>query len=85
MEIDPEIKHRSNETEPSFHSSAKKVKWTSDANRDTARKTGVVPVIPWKSNRRDNPRHFAKVLCRGRARIEQMMGKLKRLKRVSLR
>lgn len=42
MEIAPEIRHRSNETEPSCHSSAKKVKWTSDANRDTARKTGAV-------------------------------------------
>ncbi|WP_425607357.1 transposase [Roseibium sediminicola] len=31
------------------------------------------------------PRHFAKALYRGRARIEQMMGKLKRFKRVDLR
>jgi transposase InsO family protein len=49
------------------------------------RKAGAVPVIPYKSNRRDIPRHFAKALCRGRARIEQMIGKLKRFKRVALR
>lgn len=46
---------------------------------------GAVPVIPYKSNRRNIPKHFAKALYRGRARIEQMMGRLKRFKRVALR
>ncbi|WP_298967003.1 transposase [uncultured Roseibium sp.] len=59
--------------------------YDSNANREAARKAGAVPVIPYKSNRRDIPRHFAKALYRGRARIEQMMGKLKRFKRVALR
>lgn len=46
---------------------------------------GAIPVIPYSSNRRNIPKHFAVALYRGRARIEQMMGKLKRFKRVALR
>jgi len=41
-------------------------------------------VIPYRLNRRNIPKHFAVALYRGRARIEQMMGKLKRFKRVEL-
>ncbi len=59
--------------------------YDSDANRDMARKLGAVPVIPYRSNRKHIPQRFAKALYRGRARIEQMMGKLKRFKRVALR
>jgi len=44
-----------------------------------------MPVIPYRSNRRNITKHFAVALYRGRARIEQMMGKLKRFKRVALR
>jgi len=44
-----------------------------------------LPVIPYRSNRKHVPERFAKALYRGRARIEQKMGKLKRFKRVALR
>ena len=59
--------------------------YDSDANRAMARKRGAVPVIPYRSNRKVVPARFARALYRGRARIEQMMGKLKRFKRVALR
>jgi len=59
--------------------------YDSDANRALARERGAVPVIPHRSNRKAIPARFAKALYRGRARIEQMMGKLKRFKRVALR
>lgn len=59
--------------------------YDSDANRAMARERGAVPVIPHRSNRKAIPARFAKALYRGRARIEQMMGKLKRFKRVALR
>ena len=59
--------------------------YDSDANRAMARKRGAVPIIPHRSNRKTIPARFANALYRGRARIEQMMGKLKRFKRVALR
>ncbi|OYR23293.1 transposase DDE domain protein [Brucella thiophenivorans] len=40
---------------------------------------GAIPVILYRSNRRNIPEYFAVALYRGRARIEQMMGKLKRV------
>lgn len=55
------------------------------ANRAAARAHGIAPVIPTKSNARDRPTFFPKALYRGRARIEQCVGKLKRFKRVALR
>jgi transposase len=59
--------------------------YDSDANRALARQRGAVPVIPHRSNRKVIPAHFAKALYRGRARIEQAVGKLKRFKRIALR
>ncbi|MEO1495273.1 MAG: transposase [Pseudomonadota bacterium] len=59
--------------------------YDSDANRAMARERGAVAVIPHRSNRRAIPARFARALYQGRARIEQMMGKLKRFKRVALR
>jgi transposase len=50
-----------------------------------AKQIGALTVIPFRSNRKHIPERFAKALYRGRARIEQMMGKLKRFKRVALR
>jgi len=44
-----------------------------------------VPIIPHRSNAKDRPTFFPKILYKGRARIEQAMGKLKRFKRVALR
>ncbi|MFG1343234.1 IS5 family transposase, partial [Xanthobacter autotrophicus] len=55
------------------------------ANRAMARARGLAPAIPFKSNAKDRPVFFPKALYRGRARIEQCFGKLKRFKRVALR
>jgi transposase len=59
--------------------------YDSRANRALARKRGAVPVIPYRSNTKHIPKAFAKALYRGRARIEQAVGKLKRFKRIALR
>ena len=53
--------------------------------RDTARKQKAVPVIPYRSTTKNVPKAFGKALYRGRARIEQAIGKLKRFKRIALR
>ena len=42
-------------------------------------------VIPRKSNAKDRRAVFGRTLYKGRARIEQAVGKLKRFKRVALR
>jgi transposase len=42
-------------------------------------------VIPHKSSAKDRPTFFPKALYRARARIEHLVGKLKRFKRVALR
>ena len=55
------------------------------ANRAAARKRGICPVIPFRSNAKKKPAFFAKILYKGRARIEQAFGKLKRFKRVAMR
>lgn len=55
------------------------------ANRAAARRRGICPVIPHKTNARHRPAFFPKALYRARARIEQLMGKLKRFKRIALR
>ena len=55
------------------------------ANRDAARRRGICPVIPYRSNAKDRPVLLPKALRRGRARIEQAIGKLKRFKRIALR
>ncbi|GAB1583828.1 IS5 family transposase [Phyllobacterium phragmitis] len=59
--------------------------YASKANRKAARDRGIVPIIPHKANEKDKPAFFAKTLYKGRARIEQAVGKLKRFKRVALR
>jgi transposase len=55
------------------------------ANRQAARDRGICPVIPFRSNAAARPAFFPKALYRGRARIEQTIGKLKRFKRIALR
>jgi hypothetical protein len=42
-------------------------------------------VIPYKSTAKNRPRFFPTALYRARARIEQLVGKLKRFKRIALR
>ena len=59
--------------------------YDSKANRAACRERGIVPVIPHRSNAKDLPTFFPKALYKGRARIEQAMGKLKRFKRVAFR
>ena len=59
--------------------------YSSKANRDLARARGIVPVIPYKSNEKNQPKVFAKTLYKSRGRIEQGFGRLKRFKRVALR
>jgi len=59
--------------------------YDSNTNRAFARERGALPMIHYRSNRKHTPESFVKALCRGRARIAQMMGKLKRFKRVAIR
>jgi transposase len=59
--------------------------YDSKANRHAARRRGAVPVIPYRSTAKSKPTFFPKALYKGRARIEQAVGKLKRFKRVALR
>ena len=42
-------------------------------------------MIPFRSSAQNRPRFFPKALYRARARIEQLVGQLKRFKRVALR
>ena len=58
--------------------------YASKANRQAARSRGIIPVIPRKANEKGKPGFFAKAIYKGRARIEQAVGKLKRFKRVAL-
>jgi transposase len=59
--------------------------YDAQANRAAARKRGICPVIPYRSNAIDRPAFFPKILYKARARIEQAVGKLKRFKRIALR
>jgi transposase len=59
--------------------------YDSRPNRQAARSRGICPAIAYKSPAKDRPAFFPKLLYRGRARIEQTVGKLKRFKRVALR
>ena len=59
--------------------------YDSRPNRQAARTRGICPAIPYKSTTKHRPAFFPKLLYRGRARIEQTVGKLKRFKRVALR
>jgi transposase len=59
--------------------------YDSKSNRQAARQRGICPAIPYRSNTKDVPAFFPKILYKGRARIEQSVGKLKRFKRIALR
>jgi transposase len=59
--------------------------YDSKSNREAARQRGICPAIPYRSTTKDIPAFFPKVLYKGRARIEQAVGKLKRFKRIALR
>ena len=55
------------------------------SNRHAARERGICPAIPYRKNTLEKPAFFPKVLYKGRARIEQAVGKVKRFKRIALR
>ena len=59
--------------------------YASKANRQAARRHGAIAVIPHKANEKRKPARFANAICKGRARIEQAVGKLKRFERIALR
>ncbi len=59
--------------------------YDSRPNRQAARSRGICPAIAYKRNAKDRPAFFPRALYRGRARIEQTVGKLKRFKRVAFR
>jgi transposase len=54
-------------------------------NREAARARGIAPAIPYRKTTKYQPRFFPKALFKARARIEQLIGKLKRFKRIALR
>ena len=43
------------------------------------------PAIPYRENAAAKPAFFPRILYKGRARIEQAVGKIKRFKRIALR
>jgi hypothetical protein len=59
--------------------------YDSQANRHVARAHGVWRAIPYRSNVKNQPKVFAKILCAGRARIEITVGKIRSFKRIGLR
>jgi transposase len=59
--------------------------YDAEQNRQAARQRRICPVIPHRSNARNRPTFFPRILYKGRARIEQTIGKLKRFKRIALR
>ena len=54
-------------------------------NRQAARRRGICPAIPHRGNAAKKPAFFPRVLYKGRARVEQAVGKIKRFKRIALR
>jgi transposase len=59
--------------------------YDAEPNREAVRERHICPVIPHRANARHRPAFFPSILYKGRARIEQTMGKLKRFKRIALR
>lgn len=46
---------------------------------------GIAPAIPYRKTTKFKPVFFPKILYKARARIEILIGKLKRFKRIALR
>jgi transposase len=76
LDIGPDITPRAALTDKGYDSAA---------NRAACQERGIIPVIPHRSNAKNRPSYFPKMLYRTRARIEQAMGKLKRFKRIAMR
>jgi transposase len=76
LDIGPDITPRAAVTDKGYDA---------EQNRQAARHRRICPVIPHRSNARNRPAFFPRILYKGRARIEQSIGKLKRFKRIALR
>src|SRR3978361_310902 len=76
LDIGPDVTPRAAITDKGYDSTA---------NRAACRARGSAPIIACGKNSKDRPKFFPKVLYKGRARIEQAIGKLKRFKRIALR
>jgi transposase len=76
LDIGPDIRPRAVITDKGYDAKS---------NRAACRQRGIIPVIPHRVTTKDKPNFFPKRLYRGRARIEQAIGKLKRFKRVAMR
>ncbi|MGV4792971.1 transposase [Rhizobium sp. F40D2] len=59
--------------------------YASKANRQAALARGIVPIIPRKANGKGRLGFFAKAIYKGRARVEQAVGKLKQACRPTMR
>ena len=84
LDLGPDIAPRAAITDKGYAAITDKG-YDARANRDAARRRGICPVIPFRSNAIDKPAFFPKILYKARARIEQAVGKLKRFKRIALR
>lgn len=76
LDVGPDVRPRAALTDKGYDA---------QSNRAACRTRGIVPVIPHRANAQSRPAFFPKLLYKGRARIEQAMGKLKRFKRIALR
>ena len=76
LEIGPDIKPRGVVADKGYDA---------NSNREAARKRGIVPVIPYRSNSKARHRPMPRNLYKLRGRIEQLIGRLKRFKRVAMR
>jgi transposase len=75
LDIGPDIKPRAAMTDKGYDSAK---------NRAACRERGIVPITPYRSNAKNRPKFFPKLLYKTRARVEQAMGKLKPFKRVAM-
>ena len=76
LDIGPDITPRAALTDKGYDAKS---------NRSASRERSICPIIPTRSNAKNRPTFFPKLLYKKRARIEQTFGKLKRFKRVALR
>jgi len=59
--------------------------YDAQSNREAAAKRGISAIIPHRSNAKAPHKPVPKRLYKLRARVEQLIGKLKRFKRVAMR
>ncbi len=70
LDIGPDITPRAALTDKGYDA---------QTNRQAARQRGICPVIPYRSTAKRRPAFFPRILYKGRGRIEQTIGKLKRI------